>query len=58
MIDLEESYYSIEDIQTVVDCDHDEGKCYSFSHNQKIWEITVYDNGADPRLSILQGDEA
>ena len=56
MIDLEESFYSIEDIQTVYAGPRDEGKSYSFSHDQKIWKIAIFDNGADPRLSILQGD--
>ena len=42
MIDLEESYYAVEDYQLVMDCDHGLGESYVFRHSGKVFAFTYY----------------
>ena len=42
MIDLEESYYVVENYQLVIDCDHGLGESYVFRHSGKVFAFTYY----------------
>lgn len=42
MIDLEESYYAVENYQLVMDCDHGLGEAYVFKHSGKVFSFTYY----------------
>ena len=42
VIDLEESYYAVENCQLVMDCDHGLGESYVFKHSDKVFCFTYY----------------
>jgi len=52
MIDLEQSYYTVENYQTVFDCDYGEGEAYVFKHKGKVFAFTYYETAK--AVSLLE----
>ena len=52
MIDLEESYYTVQNYQLVMDCDHGLGESYVFKHSGRVFAFTYYKE--TDSLSILE----
>ena len=42
MIDLEESHYTVEAYQLVMDCDYGLGESYVFKHAGRVFAVTYY----------------
>ena len=50
-VDLEESYYELENFEHVEDCDYGKGWQYSFKDNGRVLAFTFYPNSS--RISFL-----
>lgn len=56
MIDLEESYYRVENYQTVSDWDYGEGEAYVFKHKDKVFAFTYYEMTGSVSLLDVTSD--
>ena len=50
-VNLEESYYELDNFEHVEDCDHGKGWRYSFKDNGRVLAFTFYPNSS--RISFL-----
>ena len=50
-VNLEESYYELDNFEHVEDCDHGKGWQYSFKDNGRVLAFTFYPNSS--RISFL-----
>ncbi len=56
MIDLEESYYRLEDYGLVIDCDHGWGESFVFKHSGKVFAFSFYEKTGTVSLLEITND--
>ena len=56
MIDLEESYYSLDGHEYVKDCDYGVGEEFAFIHNDRKWAFTIYQHNSTVSLIAITED--
>ena len=56
MIDLEESYYSLDGHEYVKDCGHGVGEQFAFIHDDRKWAFTIYHHSLTVSLLDITED--